>query len=409
MAGNLETEPAEDRQTQVITEKINNTHPLFVHPSDTPGSVLIPTKLTGSENYGLWRRSMTIALQAKRKLGFVNGTCRKEQFGTDLHEDWETCNAIVLSWIMNTVSMHLLSGIVYSSNAHLVWEDLKERFDKVNRIRIFQLHREIAMISQGTDSIATYFTRLRELWAEYDDLVPTPRCDCVKSRDYIEHLQGQRLLQFLSGLNDSYEQVRRQLLLKTIEPSLNQAYAMISEDESQRSCPFPAIGGKSEHLAMQINRGQPYRGKKPFVKCDHCGRGGHVKGDCYWLVGRPEEQKGTPDDDSRKRNYAANNNKKPYNSQFQRQKNFNANNVVSDDRRHYATENEGSCSMKNGAGDQVFTDEQYKQLQQLYGRNAPLFSDEQYRQIQEMMNDKKEHTNQHNLAGSLQWQGEGDW
>ncbi|XP_070020336.1 uncharacterized protein LOC142180913 [Nicotiana tabacum] len=96
---------------------------------------------------------MRIALQAKWKLGFITGTCNKDQFRPELHEDWETCNAIVLSWIMNIVLPDLLSGIVYASNAHLVWEDLKERFDKVNRMRIFQLHLVIATISQGTDSV----------------------------------------------------------------------------------------------------------------------------------------------------------------------------------------------------------------------------------------------------------------
>lgn len=60
----------------------------------------------------------------------------------------------------------------------------------MHKIHIFQLHREIVIISQGTDSVATYFTTLRELWDEYDDQVSTRGCDFVKSRDYIEHLQG---------------------------------------------------------------------------------------------------------------------------------------------------------------------------------------------------------------------------
>ncbi|XP_070029930.1 uncharacterized protein [Nicotiana sylvestris] len=115
-------------------EKIDLTHPLFLHPSHTPSSVFIPIQLTEFENYGLWRRTMRIALEAKRKLGFVTGTCKKETFKKELHEEWETCNAIVLSWIMNTVSTNLVSGIAYASDAHLVWEDLKERFDKVNRV-----------------------------------------------------------------------------------------------------------------------------------------------------------------------------------------------------------------------------------------------------------------------------------
>lgn len=76
-------------ESAMATEKIDHTHLLFAHPSDTPGSVWIPVQLTGSEYYELWRRSMKIALQAKRKLGFVIGTCTKDSFMPELHEDWE--------------------------------------------------------------------------------------------------------------------------------------------------------------------------------------------------------------------------------------------------------------------------------------------------------------------------------
>ncbi|XP_019242160.1 PREDICTED: uncharacterized protein LOC109222244, partial [Nicotiana attenuata] len=286
----------------MAAEKINHTHPLFVHPSDTPSSILIPVKLTGSENYGLWRRSMKIALQAKRKLGFVLGTCKKDSFKFELHEDWETCNAIVLSWIMNIVSPDLLSGIVYASNAHLVWEDLRERFDKVNRVRIFQLHREIATIAQGTESVSAYFTRLKELWAEYDAMVPVPN-----SKEYVEHLQHQRLMQFLSGLNETYEQVRHQILMKTMEPTLNQAYALIIEDESQNASTHTIFPNRGDLVAMQAGRGQApmqnirgqYKGKKPFLKCDYCNKPGHSKENCYKLVGYPTDFKA-------KQPYAAN-------------------------------------------------------------------------------------------------------
>ncbi|KAH0672589.1 hypothetical protein KY290_024824 [Solanum tuberosum] len=119
---------------------------------------------------------MTIALQAKRKLGFVTGACRKESVRHEHHEHWETNNALVLSMIMNTVTPSLLSGIVYALNAFSVFEDLKERFDGVNRMWISQFHREINRIIQGTNFAAEYFTRLKELLSEFDALVPSPDC-----------------------------------------------------------------------------------------------------------------------------------------------------------------------------------------------------------------------------------------
>ncbi|XP_019229794.1 PREDICTED: uncharacterized protein LOC109210783 [Nicotiana attenuata] len=103
---------------------MDHTHPLYIGPPDTPSSVIVPVKLTGSENYGLWSRPIEIALMGKKKLGFVTGKCKRDSYTCDLLEQWEICNAIVLSWIMNNVASELLRGIVYASDTHLVWEDM---------------------------------------------------------------------------------------------------------------------------------------------------------------------------------------------------------------------------------------------------------------------------------------------
>ncbi|XP_019263006.1 PREDICTED: uncharacterized protein LOC109240779 [Nicotiana attenuata] len=254
----------------MATEKIDHTYPLFLQPSDTPGLILIPIQLTG----------------------FVTGKCAKEMYKDALLEEWETCNAIVHSWIMNSVSKDLLSGIIYALNAHAVWEDLKEHFDKVNRVRIFQLHRSISRLSQGSDSVSVYFTKLKELWVEYDVLVRFPDCGCPRSKEYMIHLHQQRVMQFLDGLNDTYEQARRQILLKTTEPTLNQAYALIFQDESQQSMGSVSMADKGDPLAMQAGRGQGYRGKKQFLQRDHCRMKGHTKENCFTIIGYPEDFKG---------------------------------------------------------------------------------------------------------------------
>ncbi|XP_049410702.1 uncharacterized protein LOC125873920 [Solanum stenotomum] len=114
----------------MVALKIDQNDPLYIGASYSSSVVLIPIKLIGSENYGIWSRSMRIALLEKRKYGFVTGACTRGLYKEDLHEQWEICNAIVLSWLMNTVSEKLLSGIVYAINALSLWNDLKERFDK---------------------------------------------------------------------------------------------------------------------------------------------------------------------------------------------------------------------------------------------------------------------------------------
>ncbi|XP_075112104.1 uncharacterized protein LOC142182080 [Nicotiana tabacum] len=136
---------------------------------------------------------------------------------------------------MNTVSSNLLGGMVYIDSAQDVWEDLKERFNKVDGSRSFSLHQEIVRLTQGTASVATYFTKLKELWVELEALVPPPGCKCDKSRKFVAYLQRQKLYQFLMELNDNYLQARSRILLMTLLPLVNQVYTMIVSDESQKA------------------------------------------------------------------------------------------------------------------------------------------------------------------------------
>jgi len=140
----------------------------------------------------------------------------------------------VLSWITNSVSKELANGLMFSYDAHSVWKDLKERFDKQNLTRIYQVHREISTMSQGVFTVSEYYSKLRNLWDEYVSAVPLPACECDKYRVYAEHMERQKLMQFLMGLNDSFAQSRSQILLTIPSPSLNQAYSMIMQDESQK-------------------------------------------------------------------------------------------------------------------------------------------------------------------------------
>nr|XP_033517587.1 uncharacterized protein LOC117281844 [Nicotiana tomentosiformis] len=178
---------------------------------------------------------MRMALLGRNKLGLVDGTCSKENFPESMWNHWERVNAIVLSWLINYVSSGLFGGIMYASSARVVWNDLHERFDKIDGSRSYNLHKEITTLNQGTASVSAYFLKLKDLWEEFEALVPAPGCDCPRSRDFVVHLQKLKLFQFLMGLNDSYSQARSQILLMSPMPTVNQAYAMVISDESQKS------------------------------------------------------------------------------------------------------------------------------------------------------------------------------
>ncbi|KAH0693409.1 hypothetical protein KY285_020506 [Solanum tuberosum] len=149
---------------------LDSFDPLFLQNSDIPGVNLAHCVLIGMENYTIWSKSMCIALLGKNKIGFVDGTCRKDMYEGLMAQQWERVNAVVLSWIISVVSKDLVNGIVYSPNAHKVWADLQERFDKVNATKIYHVHRGIATLTQESQrahlSAAAQTSHLRPHYEE---------------------------------------------------------------------------------------------------------------------------------------------------------------------------------------------------------------------------------------------------
>lgn len=83
----------------------------------------------------------------------------------------------------------------------------------------------------------------------------------------------QYLVQFLVGLNETYAHVHSQISLKTPVSSVNQAYALVIQEESQMALGVMDIN--KESLTMLVGMGQMMKGKKFDVVCEHCGYKGH--------------------------------------------------------------------------------------------------------------------------------------
>ena len=107
--------------------------PYYLHHSDSSGGSLVSHVLTGSNNYMPWSRSMLIILEAKNKLGFIDGTIAKPSpEEPDLLRLWNRNNSTIIGWIMNSVCKEISSSILFGGSARSVWNDLKERFQLSN-------------------------------------------------------------------------------------------------------------------------------------------------------------------------------------------------------------------------------------------------------------------------------------
>ncbi|GJU56467.1 JmjC domain-containing protein [Tanacetum coccineum] len=112
--------------TRVLINNLDVGNPLHIQTNDNSNIALIPFKLLGTQNYRIWVGAMKLALQARNKYSFVDGTCLRESYITSdvLTTQWDRCNAIVLSWIMNYVSQDVYMGRVYYENVASVWKEL---------------------------------------------------------------------------------------------------------------------------------------------------------------------------------------------------------------------------------------------------------------------------------------------
>jgi hypothetical protein len=108
---------------------------------------------------------MTISLNAKNKLEFIDGTVQIPSATNqpDDHALWKRCNDMILSWILNSITPELADSVLFSSTAQEVWEDLRDRFSQSNAPRIFQIERDIACVSQSQMTVAAYYTKLKGL------------------------------------------------------------------------------------------------------------------------------------------------------------------------------------------------------------------------------------------------------
>lgn len=164
-------------------------------------------------------------------------------------------------------------------------------FNKVDGTRIFQLHRDIYHVTQGTLSITTYFGKLKMLWDELaaiDDLVLVCEDDIVLLN---ANKEKQKLIQFLIGLNETFASVRSALLMRQPLPSLSVAYSVLLQEENQRSVSNllvddpvdPNTAALNSVVRYGDNGGNPSRKRidKSGWLCSFCGKKGH-RVDTYW-------------------------------------------------------------------------------------------------------------------------------
>ncbi|KAI3808616.1 hypothetical protein L1987_24571 [Smallanthus sonchifolius] len=214
---------------------IDSSLPYYLHPSDFPKQLHVNEVLTDG-NYVDWAQEMSNFLFAKNKIDFIDGTIKKSEITSPEYKPWMRCDAMLKGWLATAMEKNIRDSVKYATAASEMWSDLQERFGKESVPRAYELKQKIATTRQDGNNISTYYTRLRALWDESQSIHSFPRCSCNKcscelAKKIVEHLEKERLYEFLMGLDNDFNVIKTQILATKPVPTLGTAYHMVAEDE----------------------------------------------------------------------------------------------------------------------------------------------------------------------------------
>ncbi|XP_056692183.1 uncharacterized protein [Spinacia oleracea] len=263
----------------------------YIHPSDANSTQLVSFKFDG-EGFTGWRRSMLLALSAKNKIGFVDGSIAKPDIGTAECKAWERCNDLVCTLVLGNLSEVIVKSVMFLKSARDVWLDLEDKFGFSSMAQVYSLEKKLAEISQGDKSVSEFLTEIKSVW------------------DAIEEATEKMVMQFMMKLTDQYATIRGNVLMVPTLPKVSEVYRLFAEEERHQevsksihppeSMAFVAekrrLGGDhwnnrtyktqvtgSQQTGFQNNRGKT--GSSHF--CTHCKIPGHSIERCFKIHGYP--------------------------------------------------------------------------------------------------------------------------
>ncbi|XP_010322291.1 uncharacterized protein [Solanum lycopersicum] len=257
--------------------------PFYLHPSENAASTLLPVVFDGT-SYRSWRRAVLRAY-VKNKTGFINGKIVKPSFIDPAFMQWERCDDMVTSWILNSLSPELRDSLQYVNNAKELWEELEHRYDQTNECKLYQLRKEINDLLQGTLDITGYYTKMKKLWEEmsaidvnsqWNILIMSTLPTMAHEFAILSQEKRQREMKPLNHMALESTSLNASML------SQNNATNSSRGSTSRGNGSYNNTGNFTNNNTGNFNNTNTYKGNsnagnRSNMFCEYCKRTGHVK------------------------------------------------------------------------------------------------------------------------------------
>ncbi|XP_026377082.1 uncharacterized protein LOC113271434 [Papaver somniferum] len=195
-----------------------------------PGIVLDET------NYDLWSQIMEMHIAEKEKTSFFMGRTRKPTEEDPRYEKWHTDNQKVKRWLLMSMLPEIMKRYIRLPTAREIWDALSKAFyNGDDEMQVFILNRRAFLAKQNGRALSIYYGELTEIFGDLDhrDKVVVENSNDIEA--YQKSIQRLRVHIFLAGLDESFEQIRGEILRKDPIPELESCYALVRRESVRRT------------------------------------------------------------------------------------------------------------------------------------------------------------------------------
>ncbi|XP_038704739.1 uncharacterized protein LOC120000683 [Tripterygium wilfordii] len=266
--------------------------PLIVITVDYAVNKLVSLVLTGDDTCHTWSRTIFMALEARNKQSLVDGTLSDIAVRDSRHTEWKRCNSLVVTWLLNCVSNDIAASLSSSVTARALW--YYHTYHSSNDTRIYESDTR-----QGSSSVIDYYTKQKSYSDELLYYNVILACNCGVRAALELYQQKEHTMLFLMGLNESFSNVRSQVLSMGPLPSINKVLSMVLHVERQLTVTQPTHTTLaplySSTMAVNLGRTTEIGKGSTFstsrqrenLSWNYCRKQGHTIDKCYKLNGYP--------------------------------------------------------------------------------------------------------------------------
>ncbi|KAK8348830.1 hypothetical protein V6Z12_A06G105100 [Gossypium hirsutum] len=292
-------------ETEIL--QITQNHSQGISQGDLNSSLIITNYRLDEKNFLQWSQSVLMVLRGRRKIGYINGQIPRPASTESGYATWELNNSIVMAWLINLMEGHISRTYLFSKlpkkygmQSRRIYSDLG------NASQVFEIKLKLEDIRQGTLEVTQYYNNLKILWQKLDMYYVIDWGEGSEHTKFMDHLNKERLYEFLAGLNCDLDEVRGRILGRTTLPTIGEAFAEVRREEKRSLImvgdtrelkPLTIAGHRPSENSTLISRGSQSQRFKDEIDsnsnrpwCSHCNRIGHTKEKCFKLHGYPEKK-----------------------------------------------------------------------------------------------------------------------